>query len=430
MPYQRIQLNNQQLSVWLEEDNGIVFSNQTKSLLKLSPLSIALLFAFDEGLTFELAIKQVQDVSGLPSDQISAAAKQIKLLFTEQSDQQQKTYADGKYPELKPHNKQKNPQTGFVVQVTNSLFCITSDCDFLHNELTKLLQPIILSSQEVSSNDTSSDTSSKNKGANSPNLANPEIDFVLHIMVFDEGYALISNGLTVEEGLTQLQLVPILIDRLQILAYQQSDYCFGFHGAALVNNQPTQERNEHNPKLATTILLPGVSGAGKSTLASELSTKGYALYSDEIIAFDDNFKLLPLALPMAIKQGSWAHIAMLYPQLTEQTEWHRVDGRILKYIWPQQIAKITKAEQVQTDTKTLMLCPRFDAMANGSSEPLSVMATLELITHGGYQLGIELTADKAEQLIRFCEHIHTEKLVYANSEQSHSLIDKIINSHE
>lgn len=54
------------------------------------------------------------------------------------------------------------------------------------------------------------------------------------------------------------------------------------------------------------ILLLGQSGAGKSTLAMFASQNGLELGGDDIALFDpESGNILPLALPLTLKQGSW-----------------------------------------------------------------------------------------------------------------------------
>ncbi len=57
------------------------------------------------------------------------------------------------------------------------------------------------------------------------------------------------------------------------------------------------------------ILLLGQSGAGKSTLAMFASQHGLELGGDDIALFDpESGSILPLALPLTLKQGSWPFI--------------------------------------------------------------------------------------------------------------------------
>ncbi|KGJ94214.1 hypothetical protein [Thalassotalea sp. ND16A] len=401
MPFEKVNLNTPHLTLWLSSEQGLVFHQGQKSLSQLEPITIAILIALDEGLTDEQAIVELQQYSKLTTQQITPALAQVKALFD--NSQEPRTYADGRYPELKPHHSQSVKKQDFCIQVANSTFVIQCANKTLEQDIQALLQPIQIKTEQ---------------------LANQQrIDFIFEVKIEQGQYQLYSNNLLVEQDLKQNQVVPILIDRLQILSYQQSNYCFGFHGAAL--------KNEHN-----TILLPGVSGAGKSTLTAELSKQNFQVYSDEIIALDNNFTLTSLALPMAIKSGSWQHIAELYPEIEKQKQWHRIDGRILKYIWPEHIAQNevfgddlglacaieNGACHTNTTTQTLLLSPKYDKRATPKATKLTVSDTLKLVTEGGYQLGVELNEHTIEKLLDYCQHISTYQITYATSEQADNLV--------
>ncbi|WOH38997.1 hypothetical protein RI844_07185 [Thalassotalea fonticola] len=493
MQFEKIQLNAPHLTLWLSENKGLVFHQGQKTLLQIEPISIALLIALDEGLTNQQAVIELQQHSNLTEQQLTQSLEQVKPLF--KNTEGERSYADGLYPELQNHISQQPQQHSFCLTVANATFAITSDDEGLLNEIKALLTPIEITAPE-------------------------EVHFAIHIEIYKGNYLLVSNDIVVEEGLSQQQVMPVFIDRLQILAYQHSDYCFGFHGAALTNRhsqaQPCHSRlvRESTSEASenTTILLPGVSGAGKSTLTAELSRQDFSVYSDEIIALNNDFNLTTLALPMAIKSGSWQHIAKLYPEIKSQPEWHRVDGRILKYIWPEHIAEKTEMdyrlrgndedegcgndeednrhslatnshsqvtnchsqapsrhsrlvrestseaqepksmdprmreddakdtrhsgdvmpnsfghrESTETTNKTFLISPKFNKDATPKATKLTIIDTLKLVTEGGYQLGVELTEDRVEQLIDFCEHIQAYQITYASSEQAQHLINNLV----
>ena len=73
--------------------------------------------------------------------------------------------------------------------------------------------------------------------------------------------------------------------------------CIVLHCASLIKNDRA-------------MLLLGASGAGKSTLAMFASQNGLELGGDDIALFDPaSRRILPLALPLTLKQGSWPMIA-------------------------------------------------------------------------------------------------------------------------
>lgn len=496
---QQLPLYTEHLSLWLSDEQGLVFHHGLKSLFKLEPLSLALFIALDEGNNKQQTLKRIEEYSGLTQQQILPSFLQVSPLFKYQ--EVERSYKDGVYPELQNHFKQTPLNTDLIIQVAQSTFAISCADDTLFKQIKQLLQPIQVC---ISS------------------LTDEEVDFRFEIeQEKDSTFSLYSNDMQVESNLTLKQVMPVFIDRLQILAYQQSDYCFGFHGGALVKKDPDlrqddeassrhpeaqdchpEFQNRHpetpsrHPEFSSgsysvekqdpdlrqnddeinqnsnsssrsflsrlsreggnpqdnhtnkTILLPGVSGAGKSTLTAELSVRGYQVYSDEIIALNNQLNLTAINLPMAIKSGSWQLTESLYPEICEQPEWHRIDGRILKYIWPKQCAQMNQDHCVdqtneyhiqQRDLKsteptlanlvdhkqTLVICPKFDINAKPKATKISIIDTLTLVTEGGYQLGVELSHDRVEQLLSFCEQISAYQITYANSEQALTLLEEL-----
>ena len=493
---QQLPLYTEHLSLWLSDEQGLVFHHGLKSLFKLEPLSLALFIALDEGNNKQQTLKRIEEYSGLTQQQILPSFLQVSPLFKYQ--EVERSYKDGVYPELQNHFKQTAINSDFIIQVAQSSFTISCADDTLFKQIKQLLQPIHVC---ISS------------------LADEEVDFRFEIeQEKDSTFSLYSNDMQVESNLTLTQVMPVFIDRLQILAYQQSDYCFGFHGGALVKKDPDLRQDDdvsgiekqdpdlrqdddvsgiekqepglrqdddvsgiekqepglrqdddeitHSSHLSRrsflsrrsreggnpqykhtnkTILLPGVSGAGKSTLTAELSVRGYQVYSDEIIALNNQLNLTAINLPMAIKSGRWQLTESLYPEIANQTEWHRTDGRILKYIWPQKCAEQSHqvcAQDIEKDndraneeeqlnkeitphSNTLLLSPNFNANANPKATKLSIIDTLTLVTEGGYQLGVELSHDRVEQLLHFCEQINAYQITYANSEQALILMEEL-----
>ncbi len=281
----------------------------------------------------------------------------------------EKNYEDGLYPEL--HAQPLSTQD-MLFKVCNTVFSIHCSNDLLRQHLAELLAPIsVVTGQHHVSID----------------ITNSAEDFSLNV-----------NDLPVEQGLLFNEVVPVLIDRLQILAYQRENFLFCFHGAAVV----TQSGG---------LLMPGVSGAGKSTLAARLCEAGATLYSDEMMVFDEQHSLLTIPLPIAIKEGSWS----LFPQLDKSKIWKRVDGRRLKYLWPE-------AFSTEFPSKRLSIFPRFGSSAS-QPERLSTFQALSKLVEGGYQVSRTLTADDIESLLSMLDSLPCYQLGYIKTEYAMQMIN-------
>lgn len=365
----------------------MVFHHIKQSLYQLPPLSVALLIAIDEGLDKQHALAEVAQISQILSEQLAEPYKQIKSLFTPNRDEQ--SYLDGRYPELTgtlAGIKRTVVKNALTYQVENATFSFFTESTALLGEIKALLSPCWRSLREV--------------------------DFEITVKQQQEIFRVYCNEILIEDQLNYRETIPLIIDRLQILAFQKSDYYFCFHGAALQTPQGN-------------LLLPGRSGAGKSTLSASLANEQNGLYSDEIIALNKHFQLCILTLPMAIKSGSWDILAEQYPELADAPVWNRLDGRLLKYVWPPVFAK-QSIQKNNNCREFLLVNPTFSTTKKTalpsslvpSSQKLSVIDTISMLTKSGYQLGMELSEEKLQQLIDFISDSKCYRISYSNSDQA------------
>ena len=309
-------LKTKHLSLYLENNKGLLFNHSNSCLYSLPTLSVFILLLVDEGLSQDEVLETLKKKSDLRHTELLNFYLSISNMLTIQSARLK--YADGQYPELTAINTwyakghAKNPPHTF--QVAEASFLILGEPKLIQ-DIISLLSPI----QKVLDH----------------------IDFEILIKQDAQSYYIYSNGLLVEQCNTYLEVMPLIIDRLQVLAFQKSDYKFCFHGAALAT--PTGN-----------LLLPGESGAGKSTLSALLLDNTHQLYSDEFIALNDRFEITTIPLPIAVKSGSWQVVSEKYPQLSEAKTWHRLDGRQLKYLWPSTFAEYVPIPQ----SNTLLIHPQ------------------------------------------------------------------------
>lgn len=372
-----VSLKTKDLSLYVEKDKGLLFNHTSCCLYNLPAISVFTVLLIDEGLSKDKVLITLKDKSDLHIKELSNLYWKILDMLALQSIKL--SYADGQYPELSTLNT-KSKSTQFqninnTYQVADATFSILAHPELLQ-DITALLAPRIQQLQSV--------------------------DFEIMITQEAELYCIYSNGILVEQCAKYLEVIPLIIDRLQILAFQKSDYTFCFHGAALA----TPNRN---------LLLPGESGAGKSTLSALLLDKEHQLYSDEIIALDDNFQISVIPLPIAIKSGSWEVVTQKYPHLAKAKIWHRLDGRQLKYLWPKSFA----AESLNSKKNVVLIHPQYSDKQKGKAEvtELSVIDTISLLTASGYQLGFELNIENLEKFIAFIQQSTNLRIVYNNSKQ-------------
>ena len=197
-----------------------------------------------------------------------------------------------------------------------------------------------------------------------------ERGFKLEVIKVTDCYQLKANGEIASQQLSKAELLPELIDLIQIIAFQSSHYDFCFHGASL-------------RKGSLTLWLPGVSGSGKSTLTYLLAQKGWHVYSDEMLTVS-NCKTLPIELPIALKSGSLDFVADDNVTFHTQTPSKRIDGRAVKYIWPPSLA------EAKEHRRLIVLFPTFVNKQTLSISHISPLKAFTSLLNCGYQYAHEL----------------------------------------
>lgn len=125
------------------------------------------------------------------------------------------------------------------------------------------------------------------------------------------------NGKIEHEALLIARLVPWLFDVLRIGYYQSQKYWMALHAGVM-------SLKEHS------LLFVAPSGNGKSTLCAYLMAQGFTLFSDEIALIDESANLLPVILPLSIKEGSWERLDEWYPKLMQSDVYERFDGQSIR----------------------------------------------------------------------------------------------------
>lgn len=387
MSVNKIRLLSASASIYIEGGTSVLFIDGSKELVQLSPLATIILLSCDSFESQESTLKHLAVSLKLSLDRIHRDFEQLKSLLTLES-KSTESYTLSQYPELsiKPPvdiiDISEKPHACYL-KVAGSSFKIACDNVELQNDICRLLNPIAVES-------------------NFP-------DFVLTISLKDnDKYKLESNGLLIFNDLSYEEVLPELIDRLQILSYQATPYLCCFHGAAVEYKK-------------TILLMPGKSGKGKSTLCAELLHFGGKLYSDEFIVLDEKNNLLPIKLPVAIKTGSWDILVNYYPELPTVKSWKRLDGRQVKYIWPNR-QEIGHVESSKMNTRIIF--PNYNANINFQANigDLSVIDTINGLTAGGYQIANDLNEETIDKLITYIQKSKRTALHYSRSEQAFELL--------
>ncbi|MDC0602513.1 hypothetical protein OAP14_05730 [Aliiglaciecola sp.] len=377
----KLSLTNFPVTLYIFADEGLLYHHVSTELNTVSGTTIWLILSLDED----------NDVNSLSlafsrrtGKSLSEASRDVARVHACLSDHTLgKTYRDSQYPELNQAPK-TSTSNSFCISVAETNFSITTPNIEMLTDLKELLKPIVIGDSPAS--------------------------FSFQIVFNKPGCDLIVNNELVESVENYNHLIPVVIDRIQVLAYQVQKYSFCFHGAALQAEQGL-------------LLLPGSSGAGKSTLAALMSAQGVPLYSDEMIAFDSCFNVIPITLPIALKSGSWTLMQPYFPMLEKAAIWERIDGRKLKYVWPQKFASKSTSR-----TARMIVNPNYHQNTGLDGKPfdstckLSLVETLSMFTQSGYQAGVETNRETIEKLLHYVENSNRFSLHYGVQHQP----DKII----
>lgn len=243
-------------------------------------------------------------------------------------------------------------------------------------------------------------------------VLNQKADY--HFLVsFSKGrYQISCNNIVLASFGDYELLMPALMDYMQIIAYQSSDYLIAVHAAVL----------EYKGK---GLVLPGLSGSGKSTLAVSLIPKGYKCYSDEVAVVSEKHNFAkPLVLPAAIKSGSWKVIGESVQLVSDLPTWRRADGRRSKYI------DLPHADESLADIPiAVIVFPKYSEVEESSRlVPLTSIEALKGLTDAGYQIKEGLDEQKVDEILTWITQKPAYQLFYSDLGDAHKVISSLMDS--
>ncbi|CAA6823715.1 MAG: Unknown protein [uncultured Thiotrichaceae bacterium] len=378
-----ILVNSEKYRVYSLNEQCIVYRSSNASLHLLDDLPAWLLLALDAGLN-KTEIQREALKNQISVDQLNSAFREIDKLLD--SNFPPSSYRQ-EYTDLIQHSVGPELVSSplFSVSLIGKYFHLDTNCPRFANYLQTLSSKLQLDDGN-------------------------QIDYQIFIEHFEDTYHIKCNDFLVAEVSVYEKIMPILMDHMQILAYQSSHYLMAVHSAMLMRN-------------GKGLMLPGKSGSGKSTLCLSLLKKGFSCYSDEISVLSLNdHQLMPIPLPAAIKSGSWNIMSDDFPDITSLPVWHRTDGRRLKYI---------DFPIIENNLKNVPVsCIVFPHYSNDYKtcklEPINSVAALAGLTEAGYQIKDDLTAEKVEQILEWISQTPAYHLRYSNLYDAHKAIHQLL----
>jgi hypothetical protein len=141
------------------------------------------------------------------------------------------------------------------------------------------------------------------------------------------GMVLISKDAGPALIVTPRQAAPALKGCLTEDVLENPCWTLALHAACLIRNDRA-------------ILLSGRPGAGKTTLALWMLAAGFEYGGDDITLMDSDGRFQGAPFAPAVKSGSWHIVRRIRPDLGSALVHDRLDGKRVRYMPPQPLAKI------------------------------------------------------------------------------------------
>jgi hypothetical protein len=94
------------------------------------------------------------------------------------------------------------------------------------------------------------------------------------------------------------------------------------------------------------LLMPGAPQSGKSCLSAALAKAGFAYRTDEITLLDPGtFVARGVPVALTLKEDGWRLVEPFYPELASLAAHRRVDGKVVKYLPPPELADLAAVDK-------------------------------------------------------------------------------------
>lgn len=332
--------------LYLFGDEGLVYSEARNRFAGLNAMGVAAYLAFDSGARLQdLAPFPIETASGLPSgpglDAIRAMSRGI-FPAEEQTANWPDAATDLGAAEIEIHNI-----------------------------------PVLLEVPEGRLGDRCRDYFRNCPGSDRP------AQFHVLLRQAESGWAVFVNGHSVVSLGCEEQAGLGLMHAARSLLYAKGEYDIAVHAAVVAHGDD-----------AWMLCAPRESG--KSTLAAYLVTLGNDLVTDEPALLHLGTRtVLPLRLPISLKEGSWQILERDWPGLENAPTHVRSDGMKIRMAHPAANRWSSRPPQLRH-----ILFVEYDPISAARAEQLSPIETLRLLNESGLLLANNLKRDRFEDFCR------------------------------
>lgn len=227
----------------------------------------------------------------------------------------------------------------------------------------------------------------------------------LSVQSTPDGWAIIVNGCRFFSLQQKEQVGLGLMHAIRSLLYAEGEYDIAFH-AAMVAHQNCG------------VMLCAPREYGKSTLAAHLVAQGFDLLTDEPALLNlDTGSVVPLRLPISLKEGSWPSVLQEWPKLAETPIHIRSDGVKIR------LAHVPAARSGDRPRRlTHIVFPQYSPDSHAVVEPLLPLHTLRLLNEGGMLLANHLVRDSFEAFLKLICETPAYKFRYTSIEDIKQLV--------
>lgn len=211
---------------------------------------------------------------------------------------------------------------------------------------------------------------------------------------------LVHEGRIVLRNADPASLAPALALTLAMVACTRHPFALQLHAAMLATPEGA-------------ILLPAVSGSGKTCLSLAAAARGFAWYSDEITLLEgEALRARGVPTCATVKQPAWSVIAAFRPEIRDLPAYHRVDGRICRYLPPPPLPDDPHRER--TWPVRALVLPRFVADQPVRLQPVSRALALERLFDQCLALDLCLDTATVDRLVAWLEGLEVLELSFGD----------------
>jgi len=166
------------------------------------------------------------------------------------------------------------------------------------------------------------------------------------------------------------------------------------------------------------LLLPAAPGSGKTTLTAALTAAGFQYFSDEVALLEEpDFQVRPVPISLSVKSGALEVLAPLFPQLRRSAKHTREDFETVTYLNPPPVS--FSYDVNRTYPAGWIVFPQYSPHATTELRPIAKAEALARLMKEVLMVGTTLDKRIVRSLVRWIQRVDCYEL--PNSSLSHAV---------